>query len=155
MNERTTLSSHLGNKSLNPLDRSPWFIKFSFSINQKPAPAPVAVWLSTLLWGSSLCGIFCLHLYLFLKEKKMLQLIELTDWYVTVRFMRLGPASSCLFILSPLWCKLGPSPKICICHLQSCSPSKLLYPWSNPLSLDLYPEDSPRLSLQRFFYPML
>lgn len=81
------------------------------------------------------------------KGKKMLQLIELTDWYVTVRFMRLGPASSCLFILSPLWCKLGPSPKICICHLQSCSPSKLLYPWSNPLSLDLYPEGSPRLSL--------
>lgn len=153
MNERTTLSSHLGNKSLSPLDRSPWFIKFCLSINQKPAPAPVAVWLPMPFWGSSLCGIFSLHLYLFSKEKNVAT--DWTDWLICHSWDLWGwaqlPAASLSCLHSV---KLGPSPKICICHLQSCSPSKLLYPRSNPLSLNLYPEDSPRLSLQRR-YPVL
>lgn len=135
MNERTTLSSHLGNKSLNPLDRSPWFIKFSFSINQKPAPAPVAVWLSTLLWGSSLCGIFCLHLYLFLKEKKCCNWL---NWLIDMSLWDLWgwaqlPAASLSCLHSDV--SLAPHQRFAYAifnpaHPLSCSiPGQILSPW--------------------------
>lgn len=148
MNEWTTLSSHLGNKSLNPPDWALRFIKFTHLLHKSESSTRTQ-WQCGSPHCSEvpLCVVSTAFIFIYFQKKKCCNWLNWLIDMSALRFMSLGPASrdasvsflhsdGSLALLQRFACAvLNPAHS-----LSCCIPGQIL------LLLDLYPEESPRLS---------